>query len=201
MASGSQDFHDRRQDRENDHYRNDPVDVSLNVRDDRAERIAEQGRTENPQDAAADVESDESAIVHLRGCGNSWGKGAHDWHKPRQHNRLRAVLFVEGAGSFQMLSLEEARVRTAVERFAGLASDEISHLIPRHRTDRAEQEKPGQIEVPGCGKDARGYQQRVPRKEESHKQPRLDKDDDADQRQTTPGDEALHIRQYMERFR
>jgi len=167
------------------------------VGDGAPQKVACQGRAQNPNDAADDVVGDESAIVHAGGASDGGGEGADDGDKARQHNRFGAVLFVEGVGALKVGA--EALV-TAHQRHARPIADGVVHLVADDGSEDGQRDQPTQVQVACRRHDARRHQKGVAGQKEADEQARLNEDNGDDARQPTPPNQRLHIRQPTQPF-
>ena len=73
-----------------------------------SEEVAQQRKTDNPDDSACDVVDGKSSVGHLADTGHKRGKRPHNGHEPRQNDGLSTVPFVERMRLLDMFPLDEA---------------------------------------------------------------------------------------------
>ncbi len=72
-----------------------------------ADEITCGGHRQYPPNPTKDVVESELRVLHLGNARNERGKGPHDRHESRQHNRFSTMLFIEGFGLQEMFLLHK----------------------------------------------------------------------------------------------
>ena len=145
-----------------------------------AQREAEQGDAHAPEHATDDRVDRVGAVVHLPDAGDDGDEGAHDRHEPCEHDGARTVLVEELVGLVDVRLLEEPGVGPVEQRRAGLAPDQVSHLVAGDGGDADEHDDQLDrlLDLVVGDQQADGEQQRVAGQEEADQQTALGEDDD-----------------------
>src|ERR1700751_4549351 len=120
-----QNADDSGKDRDQDHHRDDIVDVLADVGHGAAERVAAKNHGAHPEDASENVIAKILAVGHARGAGHGRAKGSNDGSETREDYGAAAVLLIEIVSALQMFAAEEERVFALVQRGACGAADPI----------------------------------------------------------------------------
>src|SRR5688572_9312002 len=156
------DWHER----DHDHADDREAEVLL---DDRliAEEVTKQAEAPDPEDTAADVEREETRIVHAPNSRDERSERAHDRYETSEHDRLAAVPFVKVLSAQQVLALEPAAVLRKHAR-PDCAADEVVRVVANDRRRREQGEHADDIDDAGCGERAHGKKQRVAGEKRRH---------------------------------
>jgi predicted alpha-1,6-mannanase (GH76 family) len=124
---------------------------------------AEQDQRRHPAGRADGVRRDVAAVVHPRRAGDHWRERADPRDPSRDDDRPEAPALEEGRGPGQVRPVEHPALLAGEHAGAGVAADEVAHLVPGHRDGRGDAaEHPGPRLVPLLGQQhPRGDQQRV----------------------------------------
>src|SRR5258708_28655215 len=97
-------------------------------------RIAAQDHGAHPEDAAEDIESEETGVGHSGGAGYRRAERSDNGNEARENHRAPAILFVKIMGALEMASPEEERSFAAIQTRAARPADPAAHHVPHeHR--------------------------------------------------------------------
>src|SRR5688572_573633 len=166
------------------------MQISVHFGNQAPNRITQQGSTENPEDTAEYIVSNECPVIHFRRAGHGRNKSSDDWNKARQNDRLCSIFFIENVCPFYLFGKSDI---TGAQGSACLSTDHISRLIAKNCRKHRKNEQVDNIELTGRGEDARSDQQRVAGEKEAEEQTGFDKDDCGDSRNGSPCDDPFNI--------
>ena len=141
--------------------------------------VPEQDQRRHPARRADRVRRDVAAVVHPRRAGDHRGERADPGDPPRDDDRPEAPALEEGRRPGQVRPVEHPAFLAGEHAGAGVAADEVAHLVPGHRDGRGDAaEHPGPRLVPVLGQQhPRGDQQRVAGQEQPDDERALEEDE------------------------
>lgn len=163
--------------RDYDDKPHDRQDILVNVGNDGAEIITEEGNDGCPREAADEVEEEVGPVAHLRNAGKDRGEGADDGNEAREDDGLRTVRIEKGMGPLDVLAPEKERLVAVEHGGAEPTPEKISEVVAGDGSGEEERDEDPDIEIMLRREEARGKEQAVARQEESDEQTRFGEDD------------------------
>src|SRR5258708_11525106 len=150
-------------------------------------RIAAQDHGAHPEDAAEDIESEETGVGHSGGAGYRRAERSDNGNEARENHRAPAILFVKIMGALEMASPEEERIFAAIQCRACGPADPVADLVSHDRAEHHGDKQPSKGDDAARGKNACGDQEGISGKEKANEETSLNKNDCANERSAPRG--------------
>jgi hypothetical protein len=186
--------------RDEDHEKNDNLDVLIDARNISSQEIPGEQHAPYPEKRAEHTDREEHAIWHLRCSCDNGRESSDDWHELREHDRLTSMLFVELARTQKVFLVEEKRALSLENSGTGCMTDEIPAGISANRRSMQQDAEEIDVEKSASGNESGGYKERITRKKKSDEQARFGEDNACHAEVPGPFDKALQVGEIREQL-